>query len=453
MSSSSNAGHGRRYYNEVVLARILTFSSDCDDKFFEDVPAAPSVFLLRGDGEPYVSKTGNLRRRLRRLLGKPAEHTKRLNLRERVREVEFTLTGSDFESQFLLYQLLREAFPKTYAARLRLRPAPLVKLHLENEYPRASVTTRLGRIVQKDLGETGVSPVHADADSTGEGTHAYTHREGNLYYGPFPSRAAAKKFASDALDFFKMRRCVDDLHPDPSFPGCVYSEMKMCLAPCYKGCTDDEYHAEVGRVQTFFDSGGESLSREFAEQRERASAQLGFEEAATIHAKLEKLKHLLSQLPEIVQPIDRLAAIMVQPSAEAGSVSLFCFSNGVLRGPLLFEVDRSLLTQTNATSRPAGQPAAVSTLGPHSSMESRMQELIQNISGVQAKSTVERTEHLAILKRWYYRSHRVGEIFFADEKGMWPWRRIVRGIGRVHKGEKAEESITFSAMPSAEPPS
>src|SRR5207253_7564539 len=171
-----------------------------------------------------------------RLLGPPIEHSKRLNLRDRVHAIEFTLTGSEFESQFLLYRVLREAFPKTYSARLRLRPAPLVKLHLENQYPRASVTTRLS-------------------------THG-----SNLYYGPFSSRAAAEKFASDALDFFKMRRCVEDLHPDPAFPGCVYSEMKMCLAPCFKGCSDQEYQSEVSRVQAFFDTQGESLVRDFAGQ-------------------------------------------------------------------------------------------------------------------------------------------------------------------------------------------
>ena len=195
------------------------------------------------------------------------KHSKRLNLRDRVREIAFTPTGSDFESQLLLYSLLRANFPKTYAARLRLRPAPLVKLHLENEYPRASVTTRLG----KQDGQ-------------------------NLYYGPFPSRVAAEKFCSDALDFFKMRRCVDDLHPDPTFPGCVYSEMKMCLAPCFKGCTDAEYHAEVARVQVFFDTAGGSLTGELAEQRERASAETAFEEAAAIHARIEKLKPVLAQL-------------------------------------------------------------------------------------------------------------------------------------------------------------
>jgi hypothetical protein len=56
------------------------------------------------------------------------------------------------------------------------------------------------------------------------------------------------------------------------------------------------------------------------------------------------------------------------------------------------------------------------------------------------------TEHLAILKRWYYRSQRTGEILFANEKGEWPLRRIVRAIGRVHKGEK-EELLGFRTVP------
>jgi excinuclease ABC subunit C len=396
----------------------LTFSPDCDDSFFAGIPAVPAVFLLRGDGEPYISKTASLRRRLQRLLGKPSEQSKRLNLRGRIREIEFTLTGSDFQSQFLLYKLLRENFPKTYSARLRLRSAPLVKLHLENEYPRASVTTRLGKFAWGQL---------PSAVPSSEARHTQ-----NIYYGPFFSRVAAEKFASDALDFFKMRRCVDDLHPDPSLPGCVYSEMKMCLAPCYKGCTENEYHAEVSRVQAFFDTGGESLSRELAEQREQASGRLEFEEAATIHGKLEKLKHLLSQLPEIVQRIDRLQAVIVQPSAEPSKVEFFHFANATLRGPIPFSIEQS------------GEPK---------SMESRLQSLISTWPDHEVLSTAEATEHLAIVKRWYYRSNPIGEIFFADEKGGWPWRRIVRGIGRVYSGEKPQESATFSATQIEIPPS
>ena len=400
-----------------MLAHRNPFSPDRDDSFFQETPAAAAVFLLRGEGEPYVSKTANLRRRLQRLLGRPSELTRRLHLRDRVREIEFTLTGSDFESQFLLYRLLRETFPKTYSARLRFRPAPLVKLHLENPYPRASVTTRLGRLpgLQAVQGRGRPSP----------------HGRANLYYGPFASRTAAEKFANDALDFFKMRRCVDDLYPDPKFPGCVYSEMKMCFAPCFKGCTDAEYHAEVARVQTFFDTGGESLIRELTEQRERASASLAFEEAAAIHAKIDKLKPVLSQLPEIVRRLDQLGALIVQPSAEPGAVSLFSFHSCVLQGPFSFNIE------ADAEAK---------------SMDARVQQAIAFLAR-ESHPAAERMEHLAILKRWFYRSHRVGEIFLADEKGAWPLRRIVRGIGRVYRGERAQEFAPLSATPGQPPTS
>jgi excinuclease ABC subunit C len=377
-----------------VLTYRLEFVPARDAELWVTVPATPAVFSLRGDdtqAEPYVSKTANLKRRLQRLLGEPADHSKRLSLRDRVRWVEYTSTGSDFESGFLLYRLLRSAFPDTYGKRLRLRLAPLVKLHLENEFPRASITTRLGRLGGR-----------------------------NIYYGPFPSRTVAEKFASDSLDFFKMRRCVDDLHPDPKFPGCIYSEMKMCLAPCFKGCSDEEYGAEVSRVQAYFDTSGKSLVREISIQRDTASANLEFENASALHARLDKLKPMLTQLPEIVHRIDRLAGVMVQPSASPESVNFFRIDAGCLSGPLTFPIQSSEHTKSQ-------------------SMESRVQAVLASFPPATTSTALETMEHLCLLKRWYYRGSRIGEIFFADERGALPMRRVVRGISRVYRGEQSEE--------------
>jgi len=384
-----------------VLSERLEFRPEADAEVFSSVAAVPAVFLLRGadaNSEPYVSKTANLRRRLQRLLSAPEEHTRRLNLRHRVRWIEYTLTGSDFESGFVLYQILRAAFPKTYSNRLRLRFAPLVKLHLENEFPRASITTRLGRISGK-----------------------------NLYYGPFASRVAAERFMNDALDFFKMRRCVEDLHPDPKFPGCVYSEMKMCLAPCFRGCTDDEYRTEVVRVEDFLDSRGESLKRQMADERDGASAKMEFEAAAAIHARLDKLAPVLQQLPEFVRRIDQSHAIIVQKSVQksapkspkAESVALFRVDGGAIAGPLEFPISGAEHTKSQ-------------------SMEARILAALSEFPVAKPGSAIERMEHLAILKRWCYRGTRAGEIFFADARGELPMRRLVRGIGRVYRGEAPE---------------
>jgi excinuclease ABC subunit C len=376
-----------------VLTERLEFAPERDAEVLSSVPAAPAVFLLRGadaQAEPYVTKTANLRRRLQRLLGPVEERTKKLNLRDRVRGIEYAPTGSDFESGFLLYRVLRAVFPKTYQKRLRFRFAPFVKLHLENEYPRASITTRVGRLGGR-----------------------------SLYYGPFVSRVAAEKFMNDSLDFFKMRRCVDNLHPDPKFPGCIYSEMKMCLAPCFKGCSDDEYVTEVNRVQAYFDSSGDSLQRELSAERESASGRLAFEDAAAIHARVEKLKPLLSQLPEIVQRLDRLSALMIQPSPIAGSVTFFRVDAGKISGPNPFCIQSA----EHAKSQ---------------SMESRVQVALDAFPPAKAGPASETMEHLALLKRWFYRGSRTGELFFADTKGELPMRRIVRGISRVFRGEKPD---------------
>jgi len=377
-----------------VLTERLEFAPECDIELFAAVPSAPAVFILRGEdpqAEPYVSKTANLRRRLQRLLGPVEERTKKLNLRDRVRAIEYSPTGSDFESGFLLYRVLRATFPKTYQKRLRFRFAPFVKLHLENEYPRASITTRLGKL-------TGRS----------------------LYYGPFVSRLAAEKFMNDSLDFFKMRRCIDDLSPDPKFPGCIYSEMKMCLAPCFKGCTDEEYEGEVKRVQDYFDTAGNSLLRELSDQREAASQNLAFEDAAAIHVRVEKLKPVVTQVPEIVRRINELSALMIQPSHNPDAVALFRVDSGRISGPHTFNIQ----PLEHAKSQ---------------SMEARIDAALQDTPASPATSALETMEHLAILKRWYYRGSRMGEIFFADSKRELPMRRVVRGISRVLRGEKAEQ--------------
>ena len=396
------------------MTHSIPFASDHPPDFFAQFPAAAAVFLLRGadeGAEPYVSKTANLRRRLQRLLAPPESQSKRLNLRERVARIDYSLAGSDFESALLLYKVLRQEFPENYNKRLRLRPAPLVRLNLENEYPRAYVTSRVGKMTGKLTGRS-------------------------LYYGPFASRTVAEKFMNDSLDLFKMRRCTFDLEPDPKFPGCIYSEMKMCLAPCFKGCTDQDYAAEVARVQAYFDSGGQSLLREMEEERERLSAALDFEAAAQQHAKVAKLKGILSAWDEICRRLDRLDAVIIQPSfiqpsfiqpsfiqpafiSPAKSVALFRFCKGELAGPEPFPVKVENETEP---------------------LESRLRAALEQLTPAAARSSQQFTEGLAMLKRWYYRSHKVGEIIFAKEDGALPMRRLVNAIGRVHRGEQTSEN-------------
>src|SRR5579883_3299473 len=165
------------------------------DTAIEVLPNGPAVFTLwPKEGDPYVSKTSLLRRRLLRLLKERERPSRLLNLRHTVRRIEYQLTGSALESAARLYELARLHFPRTYADLLHLRLPPYVKILLQNEFPRSQVTTHLGR-----------APA--------------------LYYGPIRTRASAERFESQFLDLFQVRRCQEDLAPSPEHPGCMYGEM------------------------------------------------------------------------------------------------------------------------------------------------------------------------------------------------------------------------------------
>jgi hypothetical protein len=195
------------------------------------------------------------------------------------------------------------------------------------------------------------------------------------------------------------------------------------LAPCFRGCTDDEYRSEVVRVEDFLDSRGESLKRQLSVERDGASAKMEFETAAAIHARLDKLSPVLQQLPEFVRRIDQAHAVIVQKfvqkSQQPESVALFRVDLGAITGPMEFPISDTEHTKSQ-------------------SMEARIQATLAAYPASKPGSSIERMEHLAILKRWCYRGTRAGEIFFADAKGELPMRRLVRGIGRVYKGEAPE---------------
>ncbi|MGP8252620.1 MAG: excinuclease ABC subunit C [Terracidiphilus sp.] len=430
------------------------------------LPREAAVFALYGAderAEPYIGRTPNLRGRLERLLQPSEKHPRRLQLASRVRRIAWQLTGSEFESLLLQFGLLQKVYGTKCLERMHLRPPAFVRFLGSNQYPRVVVT------------------------------HRPSQREADWAYGPFPSRAAAERYVDEVLKLFLLRRCTDDLNPDPAFPGCVYSEMKMCLAPCFKGCTDERYAEESAAVESFFATRGESRLVTLRAQREQASADLEFETAAAIHAQVQKVDAVRALAAELVRPMSRLRAVILQPSAAGPTapshpsdedlslgapasatsveVSVFLYQNGCLRGPAAFStVGMRIQNEQSGSTSLFAQPLAIEAVpeirdqgsenndqaaekqrlgieGPRDSetkaggkahrtmLEARLEDVLATLSAEahEAPSATVRQGHLALLKRWYYRpeAKRSGEIFFPDGEGRWPIRAILRGIGRV----------------------
>jgi excinuclease UvrABC nuclease subunit len=342
------------------------------------------LFLEAGDGSPvapYLGRTVDLRRRLGRLLGKASGASKLLNLREVTRRIDYQWIGSPLEAQWLLYRLNRLHYPSLYRQRLRLKPPTLLKINLRNRFPRCYPTRRLSN-------------------------------DGSFYYGPFPSRLAAERFAAEFLDLFQIRRCVEDLNPDPAHPGCVYSQMHMCLAPCFGGCTDDDYHEEVARVVAFLDAEGQSLIRSLRAERAQASEALEFEQAAKLHRRLEKVHEVLKQKSGLVRNLRDLHAVIVVRGAEAKTAAFFRVRSGELRGPSTLSLDENV---------PSPIP-----------LDRQLHALLDSLAAEDTPTPAfPPWEHLSLLARWYYSSFRQGELLMLPANQEIPHARLIRLCRKV----------------------
>ena len=379
----------------LPLDSELEFTPAGEEQFFSAIPSRPGVYLIEtrtapggAASKPFLARTADLRRAAERLLRPPDATSKRLNLRAVADYFRYRVTGSRFEQSLALYQHARERFPSSYRGFLRLRPAALLKVNLRNSYPRCYVTRRI-------------------------------LSDGGFYFGPFASRQQAESFANQFLDLFKVRRCQIKIRRDPAFPGCIYSEMKMCLAPCFAGCSKEEYDREVSRVVEALDSAGASLSAGIQRERESASEALDFERAAALHKKIEKVTGVLRGLPEIAQRVDGLHAVVIQRGAAENTVAIFAFAAGRIADPLFLSFDQ----QSSA-------PRSVEELlRRHFESLGSEEHLPQGEPHLSRDEAAAREEHLALLARWFYSNPREGEILFRE--GDWPYRRILRACARV----------------------
>ncbi|MFN0102329.1 MAG: hypothetical protein ACKV2U_09590 [Bryobacteraceae bacterium] len=349
------------------------------DELLATLPDSPAVFLLTAaGGQPYLSKTAVLGRRVRRLLQADDKRRAALNLRGMVEHLAYWPTSSRLEAALVFYDLARQYHPENYLKLCNLRMPSYMRLLSRNDFPRTQVTTR----------------------PTGRG----------LAFGPFRSRASAEEFEKATLDLFQVRRCQEDLHPSPEHPGCMYGEMAQCLRPCQAAVTREEYASEVGRLVDFLSTEGRSLTETVERMRDRFSADMEFEEAARQHRRLEKIQSVWRLRDELATGAASMNGVAVLKAREPDAVTLHFLLDGAWLAPIIFGLQA-------ADGRPV-------------SLDRRLRECLQTLQP-RLVTQAERAEHLALLARWFYSSWRDGEWLSFPTPGEVSYRKLVNMVHRV----------------------
>ncbi len=275
----------------MILYPVAELAGGC-----AGVPAAPGVYVFLGAEKSalYVGKSINLRARLASYFRPGAAAKGKIRaLRQFGRWVRIECTGSEFAALLREVELVQTLAP-SYNRRLRHPERyEYIGVDYRHPFPRLVVTRELW--------------------------------EGGQFLGPFPRSRRTVEAVQAVADAFGLRCC------DPMADGnaCWRYQVRLCSAPCLGATAPGTYGRELLHALVALTGPSRVVVRALAAERDRLAGLERFEEAARRQRRIEAIERLRGLL-YISQRVWH-DALVVQPAAEPGSVSLWGIVGGAVR--------------------------------------------------------------------------------------------------------------------------
>jgi len=268
---------------QVILAQLRT------------MPQAPGVYRMLGmAGEAlYVGKAKNLKKRV-----VAYTHPDRLpgRLRRMVAEtasMEVVTTHTEVEALLLEANLIKKLGPRYNILLRDDKSFPYILIARDHEWP---------QIVK-----------HRGARS----------RKGE-YFGPFASAGAVNETLSLMQRAFLLRSCPDAVFAARTRP-CLLYQIKRCSAPCVGRIGHEAYEQLVDQARNFLSGHSQDVQREIAENMERASAALAYEEAAPYRDRIRALARIQARQDINPQDVDEADVIALHQAGGQCCIQVFFF--------------------------------------------------------------------------------------------------------------------------------
>jgi len=231
----------------------------------ESVPGKPGVYLYR-DGEGrivYIGKAKNLRSRVRSYFLEARDRDpKTERLVQEIRDLEFIVTGSEYEAFILESNLVRAHQPRYNICLKDDKAFPQIRLTVAEPFP------RIGHIRR---------PIP----------------DGSRYFGPFIPASRCRLIIDTVRRFFGIRYCRSEIDGSASRPCCLDYQLGKCLGPCVSSiCSPERYQEAVRSAILFLEGKTAELLARLRERMAEAAGRLSFEEAALLRDRVRALESL-----------------------------------------------------------------------------------------------------------------------------------------------------------------
>ena len=272
------------------------------------LPENPGCYLMKNaEGTViYVGKAKNLKRRVNSYF-LPNRNAKTAALVEKIVNIEYVITGNEYEALVLENNLIKKYNPHYNILLKDGKSYPLIRITNE-DYPRVFKTRRV-------------------------------IKDGSLYYGPYPDGKRLDMYLETVEDTYPLRLCQGVLKKK-STP-CLYYHMKKYSGPCIGAISKEEYGEYIKEVKDFLSGDDSSLSRKVKKEMLEASKKLDFETAAKKRDLLEALSVMQSNqgVDDMDTSEDSRDYAAIEMRAYLCTVSIMQFRDGRLIGKAMYRAE------------------------------------------------------------------------------------------------------------------
>ena len=258
------------------------------------LPEQPGVYrMFDATGKViYVGKAKVLRNRVRSYFVNRQHDAKTLQMVSQIADFDYIVTDSETEALILEQTLIKRHRPKYNIVFKDDKSLPLIKVTVQEKYPRVVRT----RQVEKD---------------------------GARYFGPYPVGGSVARTLTLIERLFPLCSRKEQIEGTQKRP-CLQYFIHRCLGACAGKADRDEYNASVQEVLLFLDGKHEQLMGKMRQQMEDASESMRFEQAAYLRDRLNDLTGAISRQKVVLpQAIDMDVVALALEQDEACAEVLF----------------------------------------------------------------------------------------------------------------------------------
>jgi excinuclease ABC subunit C len=227
------------------------------------LPQSPGVYLMKDirGSIIYIGKAARLRARVRSYFGRPDRLTpKTQRMVERIKDINFFITGTEQEALLLELNLVRKHRPQYNVSLKDDKSFPYLKIDTSERWPRIYITRQL--------------------DRTGR------------YFGPFADAKSVRRTLALIKEIFPLRTCAKSLKK-PLPRACLEYEIGQCNAPCIDAVSQRQYDELLNQTILFLEGKQERVIKELEDKMRRTAESQDYEQAARIRDQIHSVKRVI----------------------------------------------------------------------------------------------------------------------------------------------------------------